>query len=249
MPVTRASPAAKTPTVPDARRFGLIGGIGPESTIVYYRLILETYRRRRPAGGAPPLLINSIDLSRMLGLIDAGDLAGVTDYLVGEVQVLADAGVEWGAFAASTPHLVFDAIQARVGIPLISIVEITCEAARAQGFRRLGLIGTAITMQGRFYPDVFSRSRIDLITPDLAEQAEINEIYLSELLAGIIRPVSRDRLINIVGRLRDNMAIEGLILGGTELPLLLDDAAQVGLPLLDTTRLHVAAIVDRMLAP
>jgi len=232
-----------------AGRFGLVGGIGPESTIAYYRLILETYRRRRPDGGAPPLLINSIDLTRMLGMIGAGDLTGLTDYLVGEVQMLADAGVGCGAIAANTPHLVFEAIRARVTIPLISIVEVTCDAAREQGFRRLGLFGTAFTMQGRFYPEVFSRSGIDLVTPDPAEQAEIDEIYLSELVAGIIRPVSRDRLITIARRLRDHAAIEGLILGGTELPLILDEAAQVGLPLLDTTRLHVAAIVDRMLAP
>lgn len=232
-----------------ARPFGLVGGIGPESTIAYYRLILETYRRRQPAGGAPPMLINSIDLGRMLGMIESGDLAGVTDYLVGEVQVLADAGVGGGAIAANTPHLVFDAIQARVTIPLISIVEVTCDSAREQGFRRLGLIGTAFTMQGRFYPEVFSRSGIELVTPDPAEQVEIDEIYLSELVAGIIRPVSRDRLITIARRLRDHAAIEGLILGGTELPLILDEGAQVGLPLLDTTRLHVAAIVDRMLVP
>ncbi len=162
-----------------AGRFGLVGGIGPESTIVYYRLILEEYRRRRPGGGAPPLLINTIDLARMLGLIDAADLTGLTDYLVDEIQVLVDAGARWGALAANTPHLVFDAIQARVTIPLTSIVEVTCSAAREQGFRRLGLFGTASTMGGRFYPDVFSRSGIKLVTPDAPDQAEINEIYLS----------------------------------------------------------------------
>jgi aspartate racemase len=233
---------------PPARRFGLLGGIGPESTIAYYRLILETYRCRRPAGGAPPLLVNSIDVSRMLGLVEASDLADLTDYLVDEVGVLADAGVECGAIASNTPHVVFDAVQARVSIPLISIVEVTCDSARAQGFRRLGLIGTAYTMQGRFYPEVFARSGIELVTPDPAALAEVNGIYLSELLAGIVRPASRDRLVGIARQLRDHAGIEGLILGGTELMLILDEAADVGLPLLDTTRLHVAAIVDRMLA-
>jgi aspartate racemase len=231
-----------------AGRFGLVGGIGPESTIAYYRLILAEFRRRRPGGGAPPLLINTIDLARMLGLIDAADLSGLTDYLVEEVEILVKAGARWGALASNTPHLVFDAIQARVAIPLVSIVEVAHDAARDRGFGRLGLFGTASTMRGSFYPEVFSRSGIELITPTAPEQAEINEIYLSELVVGIIRPASRDRLITIARRLRDDARIEGLILGGTELPLILDEASGVGLPLLDTTRLHAVAIVDRMLA-
>jgi aspartate racemase len=230
-------------------RFGLIGGIGPESTIVYYRLILEEHRRRAPAGRAPSLIVNSIDVARMLSLIADDDLAGVTDYLVGEVDVLARAGARWGAIAANTPHLVFDAIQARVAIPLVSIVEAACAGARALGFRRLGLIGNAVTMQGSFYPEVFSRSAIALVTPDRAEQREIDRIYGSELLAGIVRPASRDRLIEIARRLRDEAAIEGLVLGGTELSLILDERSPVGLPLLDTSRLHVAAIVERLLEP
>jgi aspartate racemase len=103
-------------------------------------------------------------------------------------------------------------------------------------------------MQGRFYPEVFARSGIELVTPDSAAQAEVNAIYLSELLAGIIRPASRYRLIGIARQLRDRAGIEGLILGGTELMLILDEAADIGVPLLDTTRLHAAAIVDRGLA-
>jgi aspartate racemase len=228
-------------------RFGLVGGIGPESTIAYYRLILGEYRRRRPDGSAPPLLINSIDIARMLALVGAADPEPLTDYLAEEIRVLMDAGARWGALASNTPHIVFDAIQARVAIPLVSIVEVTCAAAREQGFRRLGLFGTASTMRGRFYPGIFSRSGIELVAPTPPEQAEIDAIYFSELVAGITRPASRDRLVEIARRLRDDTAIEGLILGGTELPLILDEASQVGLPLLDTTRIHAVAIVDRML--
>jgi aspartate racemase len=246
VPVTKASTTSHAPDERPAARFGLVGGIGPESTIAYYRQILEAYRLRRPDGGAPALVINSIDVWKVLGLVGSGDLAGLTDYLVREVNVLAGAGAEFGALGANSPHVVFDAVQARVTLPLISIVEATCHAARQAGFKRLGLFGTVFTMQGRFYPDVFSRTGIQLVTPEPAEEAEIDEIYRSELLAGIVLPASRDRLVQIARRLGNEAAIEGLILGGTELPLILNDASQAGLPLLDTTRIHVAAIVERM---
>lgn len=97
-----------------------------------------------------PLLVNSIDVAHMLALIGAGDLAAVTGCLVDEVEVLTRAGAESGAIVANTPHLVFDAIQSRVTILLISIVEVACAAAREHRCRRLGLFGTALTMQGSF---------------------------------------------------------------------------------------------------
>ena len=135
----------------------------------------------------------------------------------------------------------------RSPLPLVSIVEATCAAARAQGLRRLGLFGTRFTMQGRFYPDVFTRSGIELVVPAAAEQEYIHEKYMSELVLGVVLPETRARLLEVVDRLRRQENIDGLILGGTELPLILRDAREAGVPLLDTTRIHVEAIVGRML--
>src|SRR5512146_168755 len=101
------------------KTLGILGGIGPESTIEYYRLIVSAYRTRKPDGSFPSVIINSIDMTKMLGLIGANEMNAVTDYLVGEVNKLAKAGAEFGLMAANTPHIVFNEIRERARIPLI----------------------------------------------------------------------------------------------------------------------------------
>jgi aspartate racemase len=227
---------------------GIVGGIGPESTIDYYRQIIAAYRKQKPDGSYPSLVINSIDAQKMLGMIATNELAGLTEFLVGEVQRLAKAGADFGVLAANTPHKVFEEIRQRSSIPLISIVEATCAEAKAQGLKRLGLFGTKFTMQGRFYPDALSKEGIELVLPSEDEQTYIHEKYLDELVNGVFRPETRTRLLAIADRLRDQEAIQGLILGGTELPLILKDVTDLGISFLDTTQIHVAAIVDRLVA-
>ncbi len=227
---------------------GIIGGIGPESTIEYYRLIIASYRQRQRDGSYPPLLINSIDMKRMLDLAGANELAALTQYLRGEVQKLAQAGADFGALASNTPHLVFDALNHQSPIPLISIVETACDAAKALGLRRVGLFGTRFTMQGRFYADVFDREGIVLVTPSPDEQTYIHNKYMGELVNGVVLPETRERLLAIVARLKDEEGISGLILGGTELPLILGGEMGQGIPFLDTTRIHVERIVAQIVA-
>jgi aspartate racemase len=176
------------------------------------------------------------------------DLVAVTDYLLAGVQKLADAGADFGALTANTPHLVFDELNRRSPIPLISIVETACESARAMGLKHLGLLGTRPTMQGRFYPDVFNREGIALSVPPPDEQTYIHDKYMSELIHGIVLPETHERLLQIVDQLRDLHRIDGLILGGTELPLILREASHNGIPFLDTTKLHVERIVVRLLS-
>jgi aspartate racemase len=224
------------------KTIGIVGGIGPESTITYYRLLVAAYRQRWPDGSYPPIIINSIDLTKMLDLIGAGQLAEVTEYLAGEVHQLARAGAELGLLAACTPHLVFDAIQRQSPIPLVSIVEATCETARALGLQRVGLFGTRFTMQGRFFPDVFERAGIAVIAPTPDEQTYIHDRYLTELVNGVKKPETRDGLLAIVERMKERDHVQGLILGGTELPVILDETVAASVPLLDTTQIHVAAV-------
>ena len=227
---------------------GMIGGIGPESTIDYYRLIIAAYREQKPDGSYPAIVINSVDLTKLVGWFERNELPKVTEYLVGEVQKLARAGADFGLLAANTPHIVFDEIRRQSPIPLISIVEATCEAAKALGLKKVGLLGTRFTMQGRFYPEVFSRACITLAVPQQNEQDYIHDKYMNELLKGVFLPETRERLLAIVDQLKQREGIQGLILGGTELPLILRDATAGGIPLLDTTRIHVNAAVAQLLS-
>lgn len=227
---------------------GIIGGIGPESTVDYYRLIIQMYRQQVPDGSYPQIVINSIDMKRMLDLIGANRFADVTAYISGEIRKLADAGADFALLASNTPHAVFDALLSQSPIPLISIVEATCQAAKKQGLKRLGLFGTRFTMQGRFYPDVFDKVGIALVLPTPEERAYIHDKYMNELVNGIFLPETREGLLKIVGRMRADEGMDGLILGGTELPLILQDNGDQGIPFLNTTRLHVESVVSQMVS-
>jgi aspartate racemase len=227
---------------------GIIGGIGPESTVDYYRLIIALYRERSKDGSYPSLLIDSIDLKRMLDLIGSNRLAEMAAYLVTEIRRLASAGADFGLLAANTPHIVFDALASKSPIPLISIVEAARQAARIQGLKRLGILGTRFTMQGRFYIDPFLSAGIELVAPNPDEQAFIHDKYMNELVLGVFRPETRQAFAAIIGRLKTQEKIDGLILAGTELPLLLREAADPGIAVLDTTKLHVEQAVAHLLS-
>jgi aspartate racemase len=227
---------------------GIVGGIAPESTVQYYRSMISAYRDRKRDGSYPSILINSIDMKTMLDLIGADNLNGLTKYLVGEVEKLARAGATFALLASNTPHIVFDAIRQEASIPMLSIVEATCSELQRLGLKRVGLFGTRFTMQGRFYTEVLSRQGISVIAPETEEQEYIHGKYMSELVNGTFLTETRDHMLEIANRVRVREGIEGLVLGGTELPLLLHDPGTRDLPFLDTTKIHAECAVTEMLS-
>ena len=228
------------------KTIGVVGGIGPESTIDYYRLLLA--RASAIAGTrSPQIVINSVDYWEMRRLLDAGDDVGVADMLVRDIQALKGAGAALAIIAANTPHMVFDRVQPRVAIPLVSIVTATADVAEAQGLKRLGLLGTRFTAQARFYPDVFAARGLEIVTPDTADIDYVHEKYVGELVEGRFLDSTREGLVAVMERMRDRAGVDGVILGGTELPLILRDVP-FPLPLLDTTRIHVDATLLAALA-
>jgi aspartate racemase len=227
---------------------GMIGGLGPESTIDYYKNIIALYRERRRDGSYPEFIINSINLKKGLDFMAVNDLAGMADYLLEQIGKLARAGADFGLIAANTPHIVFDEVAPKSPIPLISIVEATCAAAKAQKLKNLALLGTKFTMQADFYPKVFSREGIELIVPDPKDQDYIHDKYLNELVPGIFLPETRAGLLASVDRLKAKIDIDGVVLAGTELPLILRDPVHNGIPFLDTMKIHAQAAVVEMLS-
>ncbi len=154
--------------------------------------------------------------------------------------------MDFVAITANTAHVVFDQLDARTPLPLLSIVEPCADAARARGLQRLALLGTRFTMEADFYPDALARRGITVVSPDATEREWIHERYVGELLKGDFRNETRGGFVRIVERLHKAENVDGVIFAGTELPLLLPGAEIAGLPVLDTTALHVAAIVARL---
>ncbi|MDJ0570056.1 MAG: amino acid racemase [Pleurocapsa sp. MO_192.B19] len=226
---------------------GIVGGIAPESTIEYYRLIVSSYLDREKNGNYPKIVINSINMKKMLDLIGENRLNEVVRYLTSEVNKLATAGADFVVLASNTPHIVFDEVQKASPLPMISIVEVTCEKVREIGIQKVGLFGTKFTMMGGFYDKVFAKENIEVIVPEEKDRDYIHEKYMNELVKGIFLDKTRDGLLNIATKIKQERGIQGLILGGTELPLILRESCNPDLPFLDTTRIHVEKILGRLI--
>ena len=227
---------------------GIIGGVGPESTIEYYRFIIEAYREQKPDGSYPSIIINSVDVNKYVGLATANKVEEFADELVVEIERLTRAGADFAVLAANTPHIVFDELQRRASIPMLSIVEATRDKALRLGFKRVGLLGTRFTMTGGFYQKVFAAAGLEMVAPNEEEQHYVHEKYIGELLNNVFCAETRAGLLAIVDQLSQREKVEAVILGGTELPLILRDGEHHGVPFLDTTKIHVEKIVERLLS-
>jgi aspartate racemase len=230
------------------KTLGIIGGLGPESTVDYYQRIIALFRKRTGNRHYPEFVIVSVNLRKGLDFMESNDLSGMADYLLQAIGTLARASANFGLISANTPHIVFDEVASQSPIPLISIVEATCAAAKARELKRLALFGTRYTMQASFYRKVFSREGIELLVPEPNDQNWMHDKYFSELVPGIFLPETRAGLIAIVDRIKAKSNLDGVILAGTELPLILCDPHHNGIPFLDTTKIHVETAVDEMLS-
>ncbi|HET9839961.1 MAG TPA: amino acid racemase, partial [Candidatus Angelobacter sp.] len=210
------------------------------------RAILARYRELRPNQGNPRIVINSLDVNKGIAMLDAGRLDDLANYLAAGLRSLERAGADFAFMAANTPHLVFDELQGRSKIPLLSIVRAATEHASSLGVKKLGLFGTGFTMRADFYSEGFGRAGIAMVRPKQAEQEFIHSKYIGELLNNQFLPETRTEIMRIARRMHEEDAVEALVLAGTELPLLLRDGGNQDLPFLDTTLIHVEAIVKEL---
>jgi len=223
---------------------GLVGGLGPESTIDYYRRLLDEWKSVDPST-SPSIVIDSLDVQRALRLVGS-DRAALVEYLLTSVRRLAAAGVDFVAMTANTAHIVFDEVAAESAIPLLSIVEVCADEAKRRGLERVALLGTRFTMEAPFYPQVFARRGMTIVTPSADERAWVHDRYVNQLLKGDFRDETRGEFVGLIDRLHRDEKVQAVVLGGTELPLLLRTDTVAGVPMLDTTALHVAAIIRRL---
>lgn len=225
---------------------GLVGGLGPEATIDYYRRLIKTWEREDPLS-SPSIVIDSLDSKVVLRLVER-DLPALSEYIFESVRRLHRAGVSFGAITSNTSHVVFDTVSARSPIPLLSIIDVCVAEARRLRLKRLALFGTRSIMTAPLYPAAARPHGIEIVVPPEPERTWMHERYVGELVKGDFRDETRRGVIAMAERLRDEERIDGVILGGTELPLLMREPTIAGLPALDTTGLHVAAIIKRLRA-
>jgi aspartate racemase len=223
---------------------GIIGGIAPPSTIDYYQRIIEGFQKKDYTQHYPSLLINSIDMTRMLDLVAKKEYSTLVDFLSNEIEKLKNGGADFAAVASNTPHIVFEQLRNKSTLPLISIVESTQANVKKLGYKKVGLFGTKSTMQGGFYQMGFSKEGIEIITPSLESQEYIHEKYMNEFVKGIFQQETKKAFIDIVQYMRKQNRIEGLILGGTELPFILREEDFNNFTLFNTTKIHVDSILE-----
>lgn len=227
------------------KKIGLVGGMTPESTMIYYRTLIELGRNRwdDPLRN-PVILIYSINLAEITAQQTVGDEDGVVRSLVDALHRLRRAGAEIAALTANTPHVFFDRIAAAAGLPLVSIVEAARNRAVRLGVSKVLLLGTAATMESSMYPEALAEEGIETIVPDDAERGFVNRSIFEELAVGEVTAELRARYIELCRRRIQDDCIEAVLMACTEIPLVLRDG-DLPAPLIDTARCHAEAIFER----
>jgi aspartate racemase len=221
------------------KRIGILGGMSPESTVAYYEYITRTYTERYGDYGYPEILIYSVSFQPYVDWPNQDRWDLVARGLSEAAQKLVTAGAEVILIATNTMHLVFDEVQAGIEVPMLSLLDATAEAILARDLQTVGLLGTRFTMEKSFYQDALARRGIAVLVPEAEDRAYVNRVIYDELVAGQIRDESRAGTVSVIRRLVERGA-EGIILGCTEIPLLVSEA-DVGIPLFDTTTIHAEA--------
>ncbi|MBN1559008.1 amino acid racemase [candidate division KSB1 bacterium] len=224
------------------KTIGLIGGLGPESTVYYYQNIMHAFNTVHADLAYPQLIVYSVNMHEIVRFAGSNDWPGLAEWLLAKIDALQRAGAEFAAIASNTPHIVFDRLQSASPLPLLSIVAATCDRVQEMGLRRAGLLGTRLTMEHDFYKSPFLANGIAIVTPAEAERELIHHKIFSELELGMLRDSTRTEFLAIVKRLVDEEGIDSLILGCTELPLLLTES-QFGIPFLNTADIHCQSII------
>jgi len=225
------------------KTIGLVGGMTPESTKVYYELLIQGARQpdANPLRN-PEVLIYSLDLAELVQFQSGPDRSKVVEYLTDILERLRKAGAEVGAITANTPHVFLDEIRAKTSLPLVSIVTATRDAAADRGLEHALLLGTRTTIEAEMYPRQFAEAGIKILLPGEEDREFLDHTIYNDLAIGIVSPENRQRFQQICRKHIESDGIDSVILGCTELPLVIS-SDDLSIEVLDTTSIHVDAIL------
>lgn len=228
------------------KKLGLVGGMGPESTIPYYHDIVYGVQNKIGKDFFPALTIESVNVFDVLRFCSESKYNELTDYLMIAIDNLIRSGANFIALTANTPHIVFDRLQEKSSVPLVSIIEATRDEALRLNKHKVGLLGTIFTMTGDFFKTPFEDRGIEIIIPTAEEMEFINQKISSELELGIVKEETLESFQKIIMRMKEECGIEAIILGCTELPLILNDEVSP-VSCLDTMKIHINTLVDMII--
>ena len=220
-------------------RIGILGGMSYESTIKYYDLLLQKYYERFNDYNYPEVVIFSLNFQKIIDYELNDERAKYIDYLMGGINSLENAGASFIIMAANSPHAVYNDLKKLSKVPILSIAKATAEKTRQENMKKLLLLGIKFTMKNTFYQDYCRKLGIEVITPSNKEQDVIDKIIFDELVIGFFKQESKEKLLQIITKYQ----VDGVILGCTELPLMLAQK-DTDIKLLDTVELHVEAALE-----
>lgn len=228
------------------KKIGLVGGTGPESTLMYYKELNSRIDQLTNGAAMPDMVIESVDFRRAWSLVCDEKYDALSEYLADKVKYLKNSGAEVISLTAGTMHIVFDEIVCKSGVDLVSISKAVCDEAVSKGIKKVGLLGTVFTMEKDYMKTHMLQAGIQVIIPNKEERELVAKRILEELELGIVKESTLREFNTIISRMRDEDGIEAVILGCTELPLLLNsDNCEV--PCLDSAEIHINQLIEQAL--
>ncbi|MBO4324347.1 MAG: amino acid racemase [Lachnospiraceae bacterium] len=228
------------------KKIGLVGGTGPESTVMYYKKLNAEMDKLTNGAAMPDIAIESVNFRRAWNYVVQDDFDSLADYLLEKVSALAAGGAEVIALTAVTMHAVYEELERRSGVPLLSIPKAVSEELTSRGVKRVALLGTVFTMEQDYMKKDMIRAGIEVYVPDSEERALIGKRILEELENGIVKPSTLSEFQGIINHMKEAYGIEGVILGCTELPLLLN-AENCPVQCFDSVEIHLKKLIEAAL--
>lgn len=224
------------------KKIGILGGMAPESTIEYYRLLIS-FSRKKWEQFCPEIIIYNLNIGMWEKYILSEDNSKAISLLINGVRSLGNAGADFGIMASNTPHMFFENVSKASPIPLLSISEEVAKEAERKLFKTVGLMGTRMVMKGDFYRKAFEERGISIIVPEEKDLEYVHNKIVEELVRGNFKNETKNEIIRIESKMESEHKIDALILGCTELPLMIREK-DVNVPVLNTLEIHAKAAFE-----
>ena len=228
------------------KKIGLVGGTGPESTLMYYKELNSRIDKLTGGKAMPDIAIESVNFRRAWEYVTTADYEKLSDYLAEKVNSLYNGGAEIISLTAATMHIVMDELAAKTKAELISIPKIISDEVVSLGMKKVGLLGTIFTMEQDYMKKDFREAGIEVFVPEKTDRELIAKRILEELELGIVKDSTLKEFQRIIEKMRDENSIEAVVLGCTELPILLN-SENSPLPVLDSVEIHINELITRSL--